>query len=57
MRGLCQACAVKIEVWESVDIETECISDHSDTNKRNNYLNLTCTLNERLVNYSFVSNN
>ena len=26
----------------------ECISDHNDTNKRNNCLNLICTLNDWL---------
>ena len=30
---------------KSVGIVTECISDHNDTNKRNNCLNLICALN------------
>ena len=29
---------------------TECISDHIDTNKRNNFLNLICALNVYLNN-------
>ena len=30
---------------KSVVIVTECISDHNDTSKRNNCLNLICALN------------
>ena len=30
---------------KSVIIMTECLSYHTDTNKRNNCLNLICTLN------------
>ena len=38
---------------KSVGIVTECISNHNDTNKRNNCLNLICTLNDWLITLSY----
>ena len=32
-------------LFKSVAILTECVSDHDDTNKHNNCLNLICALN------------
>ena len=37
---------------ESVGIVTECISDHNDTNKDNNFLNLICILIDWLITLS-----
>ena len=42
-----------IAYWQkSVGIVTECISDHNDTSKRNNSLNLIFMLNDLLITLS-----
>ena len=45
---LTKACWLK-----RVGVVTERISDHNDTNKRNNYLNLICTLTDKLITLSY----